>query len=155
VCEHDIRATRTHHRFLKVKSPFFFGMSFMDSPFARKDVPDDSKKKFDCGALLDQMFVTAPKKKKEQHKSFKFIPFFGSKQAPRTPLEDSIRLQAQSDFLNQKSQMLLNSTDLQDLWKELVEQARSKPDSNGRVCWFHYILLFLFLLSENLFAHED
>ncbi|KAA6368269.1 MAG: putative Serine/threonine-protein phosphatase 2A regulatory subunit B'' subunit gamma, partial [Streblomastix strix] len=71
--------------------------------------------------------------------SLRFIPRLPAAQGQKTELEQMIRIEAQSRFLKQKKDALLESSDLEKLWNALQEQASKTPTSNGRISYQDFI----------------
>ncbi|KAH7831794.1 putative protein phosphatase 2 regulatory subunit b gamma [Monocercomonoides exilis] len=97
-----------------------------------------TKKKVDCGLLLDNLF-TRKQSKKEVHKSFRYIPRLKVKQETRTKLEEEVKQEAKANFLNAKLKTILTTTELAELWTSLIEQAGKNEESNGRINYDEYL----------------
>ena len=58
---------------------------------AASDQEDKKQPKINYNKLYDKLFAPPPPQKNEQHKSFRYIPKFSSKQQPLSDLEDKLR----------------------------------------------------------------
>ena len=63
-----------------------------DSAPSSTDQAEKKASKVNFTNLYDQLFTPPPQPKKEQHKSFRYIPKFSSKQQQLSDLEDKLRV---------------------------------------------------------------